>query len=121
MLDKAEEALTKGLSLRPKDKALLIRTGWVLIVSVHILWVCGWLAFAGFASPFARAADVEKLQRASKISAQIQIQAEIREQGRIFCASTDERTRDYVERRIDELRANLREIADIDEPRPVCR
>lgn len=31
-----------------------LRAGWVIIVSIHILWVCGWLSAFGVEAPFAQ-------------------------------------------------------------------
>lgn len=120
MLNTAGQGLAEGLKLTKRDRSVLWRAGWVILVSLHMLWVWGLLGWAGFAVPFARAAEVQELQKSARISTQIQIQAEIREQGYIYCSSTDDRTRTAASRRIDELRTNLREIAKIDEPRPVC-
>lgn len=35
------------------QQALILRAGWVGLVSIHILWVCGWLSAFGVEAPFA--------------------------------------------------------------------
>lgn len=120
MFDRASRALEIGLGLKPEHQRVLIRTGWVLFVSGHVFWVCGFLAGFGLASPFARAEDVEELKKASVISARIQIQGEIRAQTKAYCQLPDGIAREYVLRRIDDLRAELYEIAKIRAPEPNC-
>lgn len=113
--------MSLGLGLKPHHWKVLIRVGWVVFVSFHIAWVCGWLVTFGLLSPFARAADVSEIQKTLRVSAEIQVQAELRIQKSLWCNNTDERVRNAIMQRIDELRRNLREIAKIedgtDEPR----
>lgn len=120
MLDIAAAALEKGLGLRREHQRLLIRTGWVLLVSAHVMWVCGRLAFLGLASPFAQAADVDKLLRAAEVNARISMQQELRVQTRAWCIAQDHEIKDIAWRRIDELRNDLFEIAKIQTPEPSC-
>ncbi len=115
MLDKAGTALVVGMGLKPTHVKVLIRVGWVSIVSIHIAWVCGWLGFVGLATPFARAADVQDIQKTLRVSAEIQLQSELRAQKNMWCKNTDEKTRETIMHRIDELRRNLREIARIED------
>lgn len=120
MLSQLSQALETGMGLRREHQRVLIRTGWVLIVSGHIAWACGWLASFGLAAPFARAADVDKLLRAAEVNARISMQQEIRVQVRAYCQTTDEEVRLLTLKRIDELRTELWEIAKIQTPAPQC-
>lgn len=120
MLDMAAKALEEGLGLKREHQRVLIRTAWVLFVSGHVLWVCGWLAAMGLSSPFAQAADVDDLLRASRVNARITMQTELRVQIRAWCLAEDPEIRQLTWRRIDELRTDLLEIAKIQTPEPVC-
>lgn len=125
MLGEFFNALVVGMGLTPRHVKLLIRIGWVLLVSMHIAWVCGWLAAAGLASPFAQASDVAELKANSKLMLTLQLQQELRSQKTVWCQITDENVRVSVMNRIDQLRQNLREVAKIDdgvgEPRCLLR
>lgn len=121
MFNVVQEALEKGMGLKVEHQRVLIRVGWVLIVTGHIAWVCGWLVSIGLAAPFARAGDVDELKKASLVTARIQLQVEIREQTKAYCTLPEGAPREYVLRRIDDLRAELYEIAKIRTQEPVCR
>lgn len=56
------DLLQKGTGLKANQIKLLIRTGWVLFVTGHMLWVCGLLASVGLTSPFAQAAEAETIK-----------------------------------------------------------
>jgi hypothetical protein len=116
----AERALTIGLGLKPGHWKVLVRTGWVLFVTFHIARAAGWLAAFGFMSPYANAADVEKLLRAAEVNARISMQTELRVQIRAWCSTNDGEIRALAWNRIDELRHDLREIAKLDTPEPTC-
>ena len=45
-------------TLTPEQRALLMRSAWVGLVSFHMVWVCGWIGFTGLEAPFARASDL---------------------------------------------------------------
>lgn len=120
MLTELAAALERGMGLKVEHQRLLIRVGWVAFVSGHVLWVCGFLTTFGLASPFARAGDVEKLLRASEVTARLQMQNEIRLQVRNYCQSTDQDIKALALKRIDELRVELFEIAKIRVPEVSC-
>lgn len=84
------------------------------------MWVCGFLAAIGLASPFARASDVDKLLHAAEVNARISMQSEIRVQTRLFCQTSDEEVKASAMKRIDELREELWEISRIRLPDPQC-
>jgi hypothetical protein len=116
----ADEALSTGLDLKPRDKRILIRTGWVLFVTLSQAYGFGLLTYVGFASPFAKASDVDKLLRAGEVSARISMQQELRVQTRVWCTNPDADVRMYAEKRIEELRRDLHEIAKLQTPEPRC-
>lgn len=115
MLDKAGDALVEGMGLKKPQVRLLIRVGWVLLVSGHIAWVCGWLVLFGLRVPFANAADVDELKANARLTLQLQLQQELRVQKNAWCSVADEKVRDGIMIRIDQLRNNLREVAKIDD------
>ena len=55
------EAIIKGLNLSTSQVSFLVKAGWVIIVTVHVAWVCGAFAFMGVASPFARGDALDKV------------------------------------------------------------
>jgi hypothetical protein len=110
MLPQAGAALVKGMGLTSRNVSLLIRVGWVIAMSVHAAYVCGLLAVIGLTGqPFARASDLAEIQRNLRVSARINLQAEIRAQGEAFCSLTGH-SRDVVGERIEKLRIELKSI-----------
>jgi hypothetical protein len=51
-MDSVIEFVLGALNLSKDQRALLVKSGWVTIVSVHILWICGWLVYIGIAAPY---------------------------------------------------------------------
>lgn len=94
-----------------------------MLVSTHIAWVCGWLVYFGLSTPFARASDVDELKATATLSLQIQLQQELRTYKAAWCSGTTESDKVVFMRKIDELRANLRKIAKIEDGvgEPQCR
>jgi membrane protein YdbS with pleckstrin-like domain len=121
MFELAAKALEEGMGLSRAHQRVLWRVFWVLGVSGHILWVCGFLTAVGLSSPFARADDVDKLMRAAQVNARISMQQELRVQIRTYCATSDDDIKALAMRRIDELRNDLFEIAKIRTPEPQCQ
>lgn len=121
MLSNAFDALVVGMGLKPPHIRFLTRVTWVVLVSGHIAWVCGYLITFGFAAPFARASDVEELKNAAKVSARINMQTEIRVQTRLWCTNTDPEIRASAYQNIQRLRIDLEKIADVKEPEPRCQ
>jgi hypothetical protein len=54
------ELVLKSLGLTQPQLQFLTRAAWVIFVSFHILWVCGWLTALGLMAPFASAQDLVK-------------------------------------------------------------
>lgn len=52
------DLFSKAFGIGQKMQAALLRVLWVLFVTGHIAWVCGWLDRFGFPAPFSRPADV---------------------------------------------------------------
>lgn len=115
------EIVNEGFALTKEQRRLLIRVFWVLLVTVQMLYVHGFLAYLGLAAPFARAADVEDLKRAAMVNARIQIIQEMRVQKTAFCRTTDEQTRDSIIRYLVRLQGELKDITNEVEPvQPNC-
>ncbi|HEY6225413.1 MAG TPA: hypothetical protein VIW26_16640 [Gemmatimonadales bacterium] len=115
----AFSALTLGFNLNRRQQALLLRVGWVLIVTTHILWACGWLGVIGLIG-FARADELSKLQTTVSASARVTLSQEIRAQNRVRCASPDQAVKDSITRYIDSLQAEYEKIAGQRYPEPPC-
>jgi hypothetical protein len=113
--------LATAMGLTKENVALLLRVGWVVLVSAHIAYVCGLLALVGLTGqPFARASDLAEIQRNLRVSARINLQAEIRAQGEAFCSLTG-KSRDVVGERIEKLRLELKSIEpNADIPVIIC-
>jgi len=114
-LDHGAKALSLGLGLKQHHWKILIRVGWVLLVSGHIAWVCGWFAVVGLSTPFAKASDMQAVQKMLAVSTRISLQQELRMQKQAYCRVDDYQVKASIMRRIDELRDQLREIAKIDD------
>jgi hypothetical protein len=100
------QLLTEGFKLNVDQRGLLIRVGWVLMVSGHIAWACGLLAFVGFSSPFVRAENLaqveQKLNGLDEIVRQSLAQSkakDVRDQLSIICTKNGlERDKAQVEK-----------------------
>lgn len=123
--DKAPEvsgvlsALTLGFNLNRRQQAMVLRVGWVLLVTTHIAWACGWLTLWGL-SGFARAEELSKVQAAVVASAKVTLSQEIRAQARVRCKSTDQAVVDSITRYIDSLQTEYEKIAGQRFPEPPC-
>jgi hypothetical protein len=118
-LNEKLDLIAEGFGLTRDQRRLLIRIAWVLGVSGHIAWVCGFLSIIGLASPFARADRVEKLERSAQISARISLAQEYRVQVRAYCV-VDERYKEGVLIIIERIRSDYTEITNgqtLPEPR----
>lgn len=57
------DLLTEGFKLNLNQRGLLIRVGWVMLMSIHVAWICGFLTAFGLAPPFAAAADLQPITK----------------------------------------------------------
>lgn len=113
-------ALSAGFQLNRRQQAMVLRVLWVLLVSAHIAWACGWLAALGLVG-FARADDVTELKRTATATARVTLSKEIRDQSRIRCSATDQAIIDSITRYIDSLQTEYERIAGQRYPEPECR
>lgn len=60
MIEEISEGL-KVLGLNREQGRLFLRVAWVLFVTFHIAWVCGWLTAFSLNAPFAAAQDFASL------------------------------------------------------------
>lgn len=112
--------ITEGFGIPKGGRSVLIRLAWVAFVTVHILWVCGWLAWMGITSPFARASDFETLQKNAALSATIAVQREIRDEYTARCSTSDPNVSDKLDRYIDVLQAEYLKLTGKYYPDPGC-
>jgi hypothetical protein len=115
----AFSALSAGFGLNRRQQALVLRILWVLTVSIHIAWACGWLSAIGLIG-FARANEVSQIQQTVNASARVTLSQEIRMQARVRCASTDQSVRDALARYIDGLQFEYERVAGQRYPEPTC-
>lgn len=96
---------------------------WRIVVSLsicglilYVLWTLGMLGVPGFA----RAADVDQLQKRVDISAQLNLATEIRIQVRTRCQVPDQASKDSITRYIDDLQRQYKEITGDRYPEASC-
>lgn len=102
--------LSLGMGLTRGQQRLIIRTLWVLLVTTNMLWLWGFLAWAGLAVPFARAETVAELQHIVMVSAKLQLTQELRVQTLYWCGAKDGQDKFAVEQTLDRLRDEYRRI-----------
>jgi hypothetical protein len=115
----AFSALSAGFGLDRRQQALVLRILWVLTVSIHIAWACGWLSAIGLIG-FARASEVSQIQQTVNASARVTLSQEIRAQARVRCVSVDQAVRDSLTRYIDSLQGEYERLAGQRYPEPTC-
>lgn len=108
--------LSLGMGLNRAQQRLIIRTLWVLLVTTNMLWLWGFLAWAGLAVPFARADTVAELQHTVMISARLQLTQELRVQTLYWCGAKDGQDKLAVEQTLDRLRDEYRRITGGETP-----
>ena len=96
--------LTEGFKLNMEQRGLLIRVGWVALVSGHILWICGFLGGVGLQTPFADASDFSKLQSSVGDLQKSSLEGQLRQ------ISTDLFN---IERLVNDMRAERKDVPDI--------
>lgn len=89
--------------LNKSQMRLVFRIGWVLLVTFHILWICGWLAFMGLEAPYAHASDMAALQRSVQVTEKITLSQEIRSEMVVRCRTKDQDAKDSISRYIESL------------------
>jgi hypothetical protein len=113
-------AITTGFGLDRKQQALILRILWVLFVSIHIAWACGWLGTLGLVG-FAKASEVAQIQQTVNASARVTLSQEIRAQIRTRCSTTDQAITDSLTRYIDSLQSEYERIAGQRYPELPCK
>jgi hypothetical protein len=113
-------AIFENMGIKREHQRAVVRVLWVLAVTGHMLWVCGFLAALGLVAPFARAGDVDKLLRATEVNARLSMVNEIRVQTRAYCQTDDNELKGSARRRIDELREELWQVSQIRVADPQC-
>lgn len=65
--------LKRGMKIDHEQEGFLIRVFWVVAVTGHIMWVCGFLAAVGLNSPFVQAGELQqfKAEQSAKLDALI--------------------------------------------------
>jgi hypothetical protein len=102
--------LSLGLGLNRNQQQTVLRTLWVIAVSGHIAWICGFLTPLGLAAPFARADAVEDLTRTAALTARLQLTQELRVQTLYWCQAKALGQREAVEQTLDRLREEYRRV-----------
>ena len=113
--------LALGTNINRHQQVILLRVLWVVVVSGHILWVCGALAFFGFSSPFAKAGDFEQLQKTVNLTAELQLASEIRDQTMAMCRTNDSSIKESLSRYIESLQQKYTSITGHRYPDGSCR
>ena len=99
----------KNLGLNPQQQQLIVRAAWVVFVTFHILWVCGWLGIFGLAPPFAVAAEYAKKADFQTIVEQIKqdrlerLEHDILTVKTSYCKAQNEESKRQYAQRVQEL------------------
>lgn len=62
-------------SLTKEQRILIMRSTWIGVVTFHMVWVCGWISFAGLEAPFAKAVDMSEATKHLEVIT-LQLQAD---------------------------------------------
>jgi hypothetical protein len=65
--------ILRNLGLTREVQVILVRAVWVIFVTFHIMWVCGWLGILGLAPPFAAAAEYAKASEIKEMANQLKL------------------------------------------------
>lgn len=115
-MDALLELIFGSLPASKEQRSFFMRASWFVVVSLHILWIWGLLAWAGFAAPFARASTVEELAKNASITARLQLTQEMRVQTLYWCALKDQTQQSAVERILDRLHEEYRRVTNGEKP-----
>jgi hypothetical protein len=113
--------LSLAFGLSPRQQGLILRILWVTIVSTHILWACGLLAFMGLNSPWAKAEDVSQLIHNVALATKLTLSQELRDQYAIVCHTQDVAARAALLRYIESLQVEYQNLTGQRYPEPACR
>lgn len=104
-----------------EQRIFLMKSGWFIIVSVHILWVCGWLGFMGVSAPFAMANELREAVQGLKEDRIERLDQQILTIRIAQCRSQpDTPAREMYTERLNELYRKYKELKQ-EEPRiPRC-
>lgn len=123
------DSLCEGMGLNKERRAFLMRALWVIFVSGHIAWICGFLTGLGLTSPFVRAGDLDTKyaeitakqvsadQRAARIESLLQKQllrgkaTEIREVLLQICVAKTSSEKDRLISKKDDLQTEYAELS----------
>lgn len=109
------------LGLNAEQRVFLMRSAWVAFVSIHILWVCGWLTPVGVSSPFAHSDSLDTLTKLVMEDRIDRLQREILNTRASQChAAPDSATRELHKEILDDLWAKYKKLALADPRVPRC-
>ena len=139
--EEAVDLTSRAFGLNKKQQAVFIRIIWVLAVTGHIAWVCGWLSPFRISPPFVylddanrgmqeerdrRVKDRQELEGAlgdvrknANAGLGIVVNRELREEMVAFCFAK-QAERDAMREYIDYLEALYRTLHSRDYPEPAC-
>ena len=101
--------ILRNLGLTREQQVLITRAAWVVFVTFHILWVCGWLGFLGLAPPFAAAAEYAKAAEIKEIAQQLKLDRLERLEHEIltvktsYCKADNQEAKRQYAQRVQEL------------------
>lgn len=93
---------------------------WAAAMSIHVLWACGFLAFMGVESPFAKADDFKGLQHSVAITARINLSRELRDQMSLLCRTKDPSVRVSLGNYIESLQVEYQSVTGQRYPETFC-
>lgn len=93
----------RNLGVTKEQQVLIIRTIWVLLVTGHMLWTWGALAFLGIAPPFAVAQDLKDVVKTLNQDRLERTEQLILTTKRDYCKATNEDARRLYADHLQEL------------------
>lgn len=109
-----------AIGLTREQQRFIVRAMWVTLVSIHILWVCGWLAFFGVVSPFASATSLDQISSDLRGDRIERLETEILAVRKEQCHADTPEIRSQYSERLQELVTKYESIARKEPRIPAC-
>lgn len=133
------ELLSEFFGLNAMERRLILRVSWVVSVTLILAYMLGALTAIGVSAPFAKAADLQKLQsfvltsKANRdvqvakmqetvnLIAKLNIQQELRVQVKNRCRTLDQTALDVIDRYTDNLQNEYESLTGRRYPEGTCK
>lgn len=113
--------VVKVSGLNQDQVKLLSRVTWVAVMTFHVLWVCGWLAWLGLAAPFANATTVTSVEQKVDALRKVSVEKDIIQMRGYQCRAKSEEAIQQYTRQLQELIDHYVDITHRSPWIPDCR